>query len=635
MNAQLAKEYQQGMAGSAKDASPYRTPPLHWIMSEKYDGYRALFRYHDGIPEFVSRAGKPFQAPSWVLEAMPPPKLLGDLILDGELWAGRDNFQGMGTVRKKEPLSEEWLPIQYVVYDLTNAPGTFPQRLAKLRDIVAFTSQRWKHVRRGQDPPYQTTDSPLVYAEQQTVQTLEQMKSYYESVIASGGEGIMLKHPLKPYEKGRSSSLLKYKPVYDRDAILIGHKAGKGKYEGLLGAFICKPLINHGPYSSIDDDPNHVFTLSGMDDGIRANYLESHPIGTLLSYECSGYTAKGVPRFGRYLRTRTDLILKMDTGDSTESLERVRIIFNALESHCRETRDPFRLKSYVRANHCLHGLTQDSQLTDGTLASMEGIGSGTTDKIRLILETGTCPAYEKLKNTIETSVIKTLFMGIHGIGPVQANTLVKAGFQTIQELRESPELSQHLNEVQRLGLTYYDEMQMRIPSAEIQAHEVLLQDTLARCDPQGELTIAGSYRRGKPDSGDIDVLIKGATKATYETFLQTLISEGYLVCTLAHGPKKYMGMGQLDQGPTGQAVARRIDIMYTKPEEYPFAIFYFTGSMEFNQRIRKDILDRGMTINEYSLKDSKTKKKVSHSFLTETDIFDYLGYAYVEPEDRV
>jgi len=57
--------------------------------------------------------------------------------------------------------------------------------------------------------------------------------------------------------------------------------------------------------------------------------------------------------------------------------------------------------------------------------------------------------------------------------------------------------------------------------------------------------------------------------------------------------------------------------------------------MEFNQRIRKDILDRGMTINEYSLKDSNTKTKVNHSFLTETDIFEYLGYAYVEPEDRV
>ena len=84
----------------------------------------------------------------------------------------------------------------------------------------------------------------------------------------------------------------------------------------------------------------------------------------------------------------------------------------------------------------------------------------------------------------------------------------------------------------------------------------------------------------------------------------------------------------------GYDTNRRIDIMYTKPEEYPFAIFYFTGSSEFNQRVRKEILDRGMTINEYSLKDNETKKKVNHTFLKEKDIFDYLGYEYVRPEDR-
>ena len=629
MDAQLAKEYNKGMAGSTKDASPYRTPPLNWIMSEKYDGYRALFRYRDGVPEFMSRAGKPYHAPPWFLEAMPPPQLLGDAILDGELWAGRDRFQDMGVVRKKVPLDEDWRKIQYLVYDLTNVQGTFHQRLQRIRKICSFTDIRWK-ILAARVEPYETLEPPLVYADQQVVTSVEQMDAYYQSVVSIGGEGIMLKHPTNPYEKGRSPSLLKYKPVYDRDAILIGHKLGKGKYEGLLGAFICKPLINHGTYSSVDEDPNHVFTLSGMDDGIRTNYLESHPIGTIISYEFSGYTTKGVPRFGRYLRVRTDLTLKQESSDSTEGIQKVLAIFQGLESHYREQNDTFRLKSYVRAIHCVQTLTHDSQMTDGSLSSMEGIGSATTEKIRVILETGSCPAYDKIQATRETSDAKALFIGIHGVGPVHASKLVKAGFRTLHDLRSCDTLSEHMNEVQLLGLTYYDDMQERIPYNEIRCHEDVMKDALYRCDPAGELTIAGSYRRGKPDSGDIDVLIKGTTKGTYETFIQTLISEGYLICTLAHGPKKYMGMGKLLHG-----VGRRIDIMYTTPEEYPFAIFYFTGSMEFNQRIRKDILDRGMTINEYSLKDNETKEKVSHTFRTEQDIFDYLGYAYVEPGHRI
>jgi DNA polymerase/3'-5' exonuclease PolX len=160
-----------------------------------------------------------------------------------------------------------------------------------------------------------------------------------------------------------------------------------------------------------------------------------------------------------------------------------------------------------------------------------------------------------------------------------------------------------------------------------------LKDVLKEADPTGELTIAGSYRRQKSDSGDIDLLVKGQSPKTYERFIKLLDEKGYLVCHLAKGKKKYMGLGNLGL-LTQSGKNRRIDIMYTTAEEYPFAIFYFTGSSEYNQRVRKEILERGMTINEYSLKDNETKTKVDHTFRTERDIFDYLGYEYVRPEER-
>ena len=77
-----------------------------------------------------------FNAPDWFLDSMPPPDLLGDKILDGELWAGRDNFQLMGIVRKKVPIPEEWLNIQYQVYDITNEEGSFVDRLKKLKSFI-------------------------------------------------------------------------------------------------------------------------------------------------------------------------------------------------------------------------------------------------------------------------------------------------------------------------------------------------------------------------------------------------------------------------------------------------------------------------------------------------------------------
>ena len=44
-----------------------------------------------------------------------------------------------------------------------------------------------------------------------------------------------------------------------------------------------------------------------------------------------------------------------------------------------------------------------------------------------------------------------------------------------------------------------------------------------------------------------------------------------------------MGLGKINISPC----YRRIDIMYTKPEEYPFAILYFTGSGDFNVKMRE------------------------------------------------
>ena len=72
--------------------------------------------------------------------------------------------------------------------------------------------------------------------------------------------------------------------------------------------------------------------------------------------------------------------------------------------------------------------------------------------------------------------------------------------------------------------------------------------------------------------------------------------------------------------------------MYTKPEEYPFAILYFTGSGDFNQRMRNEMNEKGFTMNEYCVKDNLTKKKIDHIFHTEKDIFDHFGFQYVIPE---
>ena len=637
LSVMLAKEYELGFQ-IKKDTSKYSKPPKGWIMSEKFDGYRALFRYEeiDGVlvGKFYSRNGKSFNAPDWFLDSMPPPDLLGDKIIDGELWAGRDNFQLMGIVRKKVPVPEEWLNIQYQVYDITNIEGGFVDRLKTLKRIVEFTGKSWSLRLKNEEfyiPEGVEIPPPLVFATQKRITDESMMKSFYQNIIDNGGEGIMIKHPLSSYENGRSNYMLKYKPAFDREAVIIDYKMGDpdSKYKGMLGSFICRPLINHDTYMSIDEDDNHIFTLSGMDDKIRKNYLKSHPKGTIITYECSGFTDKGVPRFGRYLRIRDDVVLKSHTStNNREKLDRVLEIFTYLEKYYKSNYDTFRAKTYMGLNKILKSLSSDSDLEPHNMKKIKGIGQGTIDRIKEIIDTGTLQEYEKLKD--KKSPLEE-FLKIHGVGKQHAKKLVGEGFKGVDDLRKCDNIKDYLNDTQIKGLQYYDDMQVRIPYSEIQKHEVYLKDVLCKIDPKAELTIAGSYRRKMPDSGDIDLLLKAMSKKTYDNFIDTLVREGYLTCQLARGAKKYMGMGKISSSPCH----RRIDIMYTKPEEYPFAILYFTGSGDFNVRMREDALKQGYTMNEYGIKHTDTGEKVDKLFLEEREIFDFLGYQYLNPEDRI
>ena len=629
--AMLAKEYEKGMKGSSKDETEFRVPPLGWFMSEKFDGYRCLIFYDNtGRLVFISRAQKEFNVPEWFKEAMPSQKLLKGRVLDGELWAGRENFQLMGAVRKKVPVDEEWLNISFNVYDITNTGKTFLERQKDLIRIVKVTKTVWDKNKKELPYPFNNYDSPLVYTEQMKITSIKRMEDYYKSIIEKGGEGIMLKHPLSMYKGGRSSEMLKYKPSFDREGIIVDYKEGKGKYENMLGGFVCKPLINHDTYMTIDEDPNHEFTLSGMDDKIRENYKKTHPVGTIITYECSGFTDKGIPRFGRYVRKRTDVVLKEVDSESSENLKKIVTIFKAIEKKHKIEKDFFRAKAYTKTLQGLKSFTKDSELTEENLSKVPGLGKGLKEKIRLIVETGTCPEYERVLGKKGEISVKEIFQGIHGVGPGAANKLIKAGFKSIEDLKKCETIGDHLNDVQLKGLNYYEDSQKRIPFEEIQVLEEMFKDTLDKVDNRAELTIAGSYRRKKKDSGDIDILLKATKKDTYNKFIDSLKESGYLVEDLARGNKKYMGLGKSDKSE----FARRIDIMYTKPEEYPFAVLYFTGSMEFNVKMRNDLLERGYTLNEYGVKFVDKEKKFTDKFKKEVDIFDYFGYEYVEPENR-
>ena len=240
--------------------------PAGYLVSEKLDGVRAIW---DGkVLRF--RSGHQVPAPTWFIKALPATPL------DGELWLARGQFEVLsGIVRTFPPNDLDWHRVRYEVFELPNAPGSFSERHQRLAEVVAASKF-----------------SQLQLVEQRVLKSNHELRAWLMEVVRAGGEGLMLHLASAPYETGRNDALLKLKLVQDAEAKVVGYRAGKGKFSGMLGSL------------ELETDAGLRFYL-GV--GFKnADRLEPPPIGARVTFSYRGLTKNGVPRFASYVRVRFD-----------------------------------------------------------------------------------------------------------------------------------------------------------------------------------------------------------------------------------------------------------------------------------------------------------------------------------------
>jgi len=233
--------------------------------------------------------------------------------------------------------------------------------------------------------------------------------------------------------------------------------------------------------------------------------------------------------------------------------------------------------------------------------------------------------------------------GVYGIGPKKAAQLVESGITTIAQLRKVQQ--KVLNDKQIIGLKYYEDVLKRIPRYEIDEYDKFLKKTLIQTlstygfeKDDCRYEIVGSYRRGATDSGDIDIIITSKTPQIFVLLIDNLIKNKVILEVLSRGPSKCLVMAKLP----GDSAVRRVDFLYSPPDEYAFSILYFTGSKEFNTVMRGRALKYGLTLNEHgfhhmvqSEKGRNVKgPKLTKMFKDEKEIFDHLEMVWKEPHER-
>jgi NAD-dependent DNA ligase len=341
--------------------------------------------------------------------------------------------------------------------------------------------------------------------------------------------------------------------------------------------------------------------------------------------KCEGVKkSENIPNIKTDLKASQELKINMSSRFNEQFIELMEKLANIMLKHG----EPFRAKAYQKAQETIMAYPDDI-LSPDDLKGKPGIGSTIMEKLNEYVETGTLKILEREKNNPVN-----ILTDIYGIGPKKAKDLVDAGITSISQLRENQQL---LNDVQKVGLKYYEDVLKRIPREEIERYKKIFGETFEKvATPNSQFEIVGSYRRGAETSGDIDLIITSNNPLVFKNFIDNLVSLGIIEKVLSRGPTKCLVIAKLQDSQD----YRRIDFLYTNPEEFPFAILYFTGSKIFNTVMRHKALEMGYTMNEhglYVLEENGKKKgnKVDHTFHSERDIFDFLNMEYKNPVERI
>lgn len=322
---------------------------------------------------------------------------------------------------------------------------------------------------------------------------------------------------------------------------------------------------------------------------------------------------------------------------------------------------------------------------------LPGLGEKTAFKIEEYLETGYIPESQTTRAS-ERYQSLSLFSSIYGIGSTKARQFFDMGMRTIEDLERYHDIPsgcdlKNPNVVEKLllqmdqetsftpngkpirwrgkapditiptALVLREELKVPIPRDEVEEMHAVVMRELDELQPGCVSTVVGGYRRGKPESNDVDIVIshsdhkrgKDLIPGLCERFMSHLYKSG-LVTHVMHlsGFHSYNALrtehwDSLEKGLTvfrlppskeGQAqMHRRLDLIFALPESYWTAVIGWSGSKMFQRDLRLWAKqEKGMKFDSVGL----TRRHDTKRFLpkSEKEVLDILGLPWIDPTMR-
>lgn len=290
----------------------------------------------------------------------------------------------------------------------------------------------------------------------------------------------------------------------------------------------------------------------------------------------------------------------------------------------------FRVRAYRNASRTIEGLAEPlaSIAADGIteLTNLQGIGKDIAQKILVLLESGTTPQLEELREAVPPGVVSML--RIPGLGPKKVKALFEQlNLTTLDELKQAAEQGAVAN-LKGFGKKTAQSILEGLEHLSTTVHRFLISEALVPAEQivsallelpsVKKASIAGSARRRKETCGDLDVL---ATSTNSEAAMDLLAGHELVEKVLARGETK-------------QRVRLRsgieMDLRVVPDASYGAAMQYFTGSKEHNIVIRQRAVKRGLKLNEYGM--FRDEELIAAE--TEEEVYRAVNLPWIPPELR-
>ena len=292
--------------------------------------------------------------------------------------------------------------------------------------------------------------------------------------------------------------------------------------------------------------------------------------------------------------------------------------------------NPFRVRAYRNAARTIANLTESvahiSTDPDQKLTDLPGIGKDLAEKVDTIVETGSLPQLDELREQIPAGVVQML--RLPSIGPKKVailfNDLSVTSLDELQQAAENGSVAalkgfgKKTEQIILEGIPQVAEADKRFHIDEAKAEADAVVEDLLKLASVTQASVAGSCRRCQETVGDLDVL---ATSTDSPEVMNRLASHERVEKVLARGGTK-------------QRVRLRsgieMDLRVVPNESYGAAMQYFTGSKEHNIVIRRRAQERGFKLNEYGLFHDD-ELVAGH---TEEEVYAAVGLPWIPPELR-